>query len=137
MNSLVNVSEGAFLALHGLAYIARHAQERISVKKLAEGLQASEAHLAKVFQKLSKADIVRSVRGPAGGFVLNREPSEISFLEIIEVIESKIRLNGCPFGKKECAFRNCILSNKLNEISQEIYDYYQNMKLTDLMEKST
>jgi Rrf2 family protein len=137
MNSLVNVSEGAFLALHGLAYIARHASERISVKKLAEELQASEAHLAKVFQKLSKADIVRSVRGPTGGFILNREPSEISFLEIIEVIDSKIRLNGCPFGKKECAFQNCIFSNKLNEISQEIYDYYQNMKLTDLMEKST
>lgn len=133
MNSLVNVSEGAFLAFHGMAYIARQMPERVSVKKLAEVLQASEAHLAKVFQKLSKAELVRSARGPTGGFVLNRTPQEISFLEILETIESKVHLNGCPFGKINCAFQSCIFSNELNRISQEIYSVFQNMKLADLV----
>ncbi|MBN1327568.1 MAG: Rrf2 family transcriptional regulator [Candidatus Cloacimonetes bacterium] len=131
MNSLVNVSEGAFLALHGMAYIAQHKPERVSVKKLSEILQASEAHLAKVFQKLSKAELVKSVRGPAGGFILNRPPEEITFLEILETIESKVKLNGCPFGKVNCAFQSCIFSQELSRISQEIYGVFKDMKLSD------
>ncbi|MCF7792500.1 MAG: Rrf2 family transcriptional regulator [Candidatus Cloacimonetes bacterium] len=131
MNSLVNISEGAFLAFHGLAYMAQQTPQRVSVKKLAEVLQASEAHLAKVFQKLSKAELVNSVRGPAGGFTLNRAPEEINFLEILETIESKVRLNGCPFGKVNCAFKTCIFNTELNRISQEIYNTFKNMKLSE------
>ena len=132
MNNLVNVSEGSYLALHGLAYIAQHAPQRVTVKKLAEVLQASEAHLAKVFQKLSKADLVNSVRGPAGGFELNMNPEEITFLNIFETIEGKVTLGGCPFGKIHCAFQSCIFNQELNRISKDIYDTFNNMKLSDL-----
>lgn len=131
MNSLVNVSEGAYLALHGLAYIAEKRPDRISVKKLSEVLNASEAHLAKVFQKLSKADLVTSVRGPSGGFVLSKEASEISFLDIYEVIDGKIILSGCPFGKKKCPFNSCIFNSELNKISSSIYDSFKKIKLSD------
>lgn len=131
MKSLVNVSEGAYLALHGLAYIAQKIPARVSVKKLAEILHASEAHLAKVFQKLSKAELVKSVRGPAGGFELNRPAEEITFLNIYETIEGEVKLGGCPFGKIHCAFSTCIFNQELNRISQDIYDTFKNMKLSD------
>ena len=131
MNNLVNVSEGSYLALHGLAYIAQHESDRLSVKKLAEVLHASEAHLAKVFQKLSKADLVKSVRGPAGGFELNKPAEEVNFLEIYEIIEGKVKLGGCPFGKINCAFQSCIFNTELTRISQDIYDTFKNMKLSD------
>ncbi len=131
MKSLVNVSEGAYLALHGLAYIAQNTPERVSVKKMAEVLHASEAHLAKVFQKLSKAELVKSVRGPAGGFELNKSTEEVNFLQIYEIIEGKVNLGGCPFGKISCAFQSCIFNQELNRISQDIYDTFKNMKLSD------
>lgn len=131
MNNLVNVSEGSYLALHGLVYIAQHTPERVNMKKLAEVLHASEAHLAKVFQKLSKADLVYSVRGPAGGFELVKEPEEITFLNIFEIIEGEVKLGGCPFGKIHCAFQTCIFNTKLNRISKDIYDTFKDMKLSD------
>lgn len=131
MNSLVNISEGAFLAFHGLAYIAQQTPQRVSVKKLAEVLHASEAHLAKVFQKLSKADLVSSVRGPKGGFELKHKPEDISFLKIFEIIEGKVKLGGCPFGKIHCAFKTCIFNQELTRISQNIYDTFRGMKLSD------
>jgi len=131
MKSLVNVSEGAYLALHGLAYIAQNTPERVSVKKLAEILHASEAHLAKVFQKLSKAELVKSVRGPAGGFELKASAEDLDFLQIYEIIEGKVTLGGCPFGKLGCAFQTCIFNQELNRISQDIYDTFKNMKLSD------
>ncbi len=131
MKSLVNVSEGAYLALHGLAYIAQETPKRVSVKKLAEVLHASEAHLAKVFQKLSKAELVKSVRGPAGGFKLNRSAEKINFMQIYEVIEGEVKLNGCPLNKINCAFQSCIFNQELNRISRDIYDTFKNMKLSD------
>ena len=129
--SLVNLSEGASLALHGLALIAKNQPLRMNMKVLAEELNASQAHLAKVFQKLSKAGLVKSVRGPAGGFELDKPAKEISFIEIYEIIEGKVILGECPFGKIHCAFQTCIFSNELNRISADIYEVFKRMKLSD------
>lgn len=128
--NLVHVSEAASLALHSLALIAKNQPERMNVKVLAEKLSASQAHLAKVFQKLSKAGLVKSVRGPAGGFELNKPAEEITFLEIYEIIEGTVKLGGCPLNKPTCAFKTCIFSKELNRISKDIYHTFKKMKLS-------
>ena len=129
--SLINVSEGAFLALHGLALIAKNQPLRVNAKVLARELNASSAHLSKVFQKLGKAGLVNSVRGPAGGFELNRIPEKISFLEIYEIIEGKVVLEKCSLNKINCAFNSCIFNGKLNKISTDIYKTFKNINLSD------
>jgi Rrf2 family protein len=126
------MSEGTYLALHSLTLIAMKQPERITVKVLADELNASQAHLAKVFQTLSKAGLVNSVRGPSGGFELNKPAEEISFLEIYEIIEGKIVLGGCPSGKTRCIFQNCIFNNELNRISHDIYKTLEKTKLLEL-----
>ena len=131
MKNLVNVSEGAYLALHGLALLHQRAPQRVSVKAMAAELHASEAHLAKIFQKLHKAGIVDSVRGPAGGFFLSSGSEDSTFLDIYEIVEGKVKLGGCPFGKINCAFASCIFSGELNRLSKEIYDFFKSMKIKD------
>jgi len=130
MKSLINISEAASLALHSLAVIAARRPEKLNVKALARKLNASEAHLAKVLQKLSKAGLVRSSRGPAGGFILNRPANEISLLHIYEVIEGKVVLEDCPLGLEECLFSRCIFNDTLNRISKEIYTTLKAIKLS-------
>ncbi len=129
--NLINVSEGAYLAMHSLALIAKNQPQRLTVKHLAEKLDASQAHLAKVFQKLSKAGYVKSVRGPSGGFILNKPAEEISFLDIYQTMEGDISLGNCPLGKDKCAFERCIFSSDLHKISNEIYDTYKKITLAD------
>ena len=129
--NLLNISEGAYLAMHSLALIAGRQPQRLSVKLLAEELEASQAHLAKVFQKLSKAGLVKSVRGPAGGFVLDKPAADISFLDIYEIIEGKIAQTACPMGKGHCAFKLCIFSDDFNRISADIYETYKKITLAD------
>lgn len=129
--SLVSVSEGASLALHSLVLVAKNQPNRMNVKVLADELDASRAHLAKVFQKLSKAGLVKSVRGPAGGFELSKPAKDISFLEIYEIMEGKVILGGCPLGKTKCSFEKCIFTSKMNEISVEIYKSFKNISLAD------
>ncbi|MFO7896753.1 MAG: Rrf2 family transcriptional regulator [Candidatus Cloacimonadales bacterium] len=135
MSNLINMSEAGFLALHSLALIVEAQPQRLNTKELAEKLQASPAHLAKVFQKLAKADLVKSVRGPAGGIELNKAPAEITFLEIFEVIEGKVNLGGCFLGKEKCPFEKCIFADKMSKLSAEIYQVYAQLKLSDFEDK--
>ena len=129
--SLINISEGASLALHSLVLVAKEPSSRKTVKQLAEKLNASQAHLAKVFQKLSKAGLVHSTRGPSGGVELNKSASEISFLQIYEIIEGKVSVNSCQFDKSDCNFRECIFDDKLYKISLDILNTLEHIKLSD------
>lgn len=133
MSSLVNISEGSSLALHGMAIVAIKSPERVNVKSLARVLDASEAHLAKIFQRLTKAGFVSSVRGPAGGFVLAKEASEISLLDIYEAIEGTVNLHYCPLGKDKCQFTHCIFGKKLNDASEKIYSDLKSINLASFM----
>jgi len=134
MSHLINISEAASLALHGLAIVAQKNPNKVNAKYLAEKLNASEAHLAKIFQRLSKSGLIKSFRGPSGGFVLNKPAEEISFLDIFEIIESKVILNDCPLDKVGCTFENCIFGDALKDISQSIYHTFKNIKLSDFTE---
>ncbi len=129
--NLINLSEGAYLAMHSLALVAKSQPERLTVKHLAEELDASQAHLAKVFQTLHKAGFVDSVRGPAGGFILKKPAEEISFLDIYEAMEGPVNLGHCPFGKTKCAFHNCIFTKDIHRISADIYQTYKRIRLSD------
>ncbi len=129
--NLVNISEGVSLALHSMVLIASNNPELMTVKTLAEELNASQAHLAKVFQKLSRAGLVNSVRGPAGGVGLGRTAENISFLDIYEIMEGKAELSSCPLNKPHCAFEKCIFSNELNRISNDTYNTFKKIKLSD------
>ncbi len=130
MNHLVNLSEAASLGFHGLALIAREAPRRLNTREAAGILGVSEAHLAKVFQTLVKAELITSRRGPAGGFVLNRSPGEISFLQVYEAVESPVTLSHCPAGGRECGFSTCIFGGEMNRINREILDLLKDIKLS-------
>ncbi len=133
MSSLVNISEGASLALHGMAIVAIKAPDRINIKTLSETLDASTAHLAKIFQRLSKAGFVKSIRGPAGGFELAKAATAITLLDIYEAIEGKVNLEYCPLGKDKCQFTHCIFGEKLNQASENIYNDLKDIQLSSFM----
>ncbi len=82
MATTLRISEAATLALHATALIGS-SPTRLSAHEMAERLNVSEAHLAKVLQRLAHAGLVRSVRGPHGGFMLARAGSEITLLEVV------------------------------------------------------
>ncbi len=131
MNSLLNISEGTSLAFHGLAMMAEKSPERLNVKVLAKALDASEAHLAKVMQRLNKAGMISSVRGPSGGFILNKAPQEIDFLQIYEIIESSVNLAGCPLGKATCSQKRCIFDGTMQNLNKQIYSALKQIRLSD------
>ncbi len=128
MAKIVNLSEAASIGLHAIILIAK-SKEPLNVIKIAERTESSKHHVAKVLQRLVKENYLRSQRGPAGGFLLNKKPEEINLLEIYESIEGKHEMRKCPLGKQICPFDKCIINNITNKMTQEFTEYLQSQRL--------
>ncbi len=135
MAKLVHFSEAASLALHAMVLIAK-ADNHINVSSLASEMGASRNHLAKVLQQLVKYNFLKSVRGPSGGFVLNKPPDQISVLEIYEAIEGSIDLPECPLDRKVCPFDKCLMNGLVTDVTMQFKKYFQEQTLEDFVTRS-
>jgi len=132
MSNIVQLSEAASLAIHSMVIIAK-SDKIINASTIADVTGSSRNHLAKVMLTLAKLGFVKSLRGPSGGFVLARDPKDVSLLEIYEAIEGKIFIPKCPLDKQVCPFDSCILNNVLNKVTSEIVEFFASKKLSDYL----
>jgi len=131
---ILNITEAANLALHSLVFLANHQDDwPISTARAAAPFSASEAHLNKVFQRLKKSGLVDSVRGPRGGFVLAREPREITLLEIFEAMDGPLPREHCLLGRQACTLDSCIFGNLLPTIHGMVSEHFSKTTLADLI----
>jgi len=133
MSSPIQFSEATSIAIHSMVYIASNKEDKHGIKKIAGMIGASEAHLAKVLQRLSKMGLLKSVTGPKGGFSLAKTSEEITLLEIYEAIEGPMHLTGCPLNRQVCPFTNCIFQGLLGNVTKQIKEYFENRRLVDLI----
>jgi len=123
MSGLVKVSDAASLGLHAAVLLATRTGTFVPAVRMAEELGVSQAHLAKVLQWLARAGIVRSVRGPHGGFALARNPGAISLAEVFEAIEGPLTPGGCLLGRPACDGTKCIFGGLLAKVETEVGRY--------------
>jgi len=125
---IINISEATALALHALIYLEAQDNERVTTHEMAEGFKASEAHLAKVMQRLVKAGYVESVRGPGGGFRPAAECGSITFHDIYELFEGPLGRHVCLFNKPVCN-GHCIMGDLLHDVQKLVSSYMKNTTL--------
>ena len=118
MAKIFSMSEAASIGIHSMVLIAR-AENGINAVKIAEITGLSKNHISKVLQRLVKNDMLKSVRGPAGGFTLKKLPDSISLLDVYESIEGSIEITDCPLAHDICGFENCIMGTIVNKMSIE------------------
>lgn len=131
MANMLKISEAASLALHTMALLATSQGTTRATWEIAKTLRVSEAHLAKVLQRLGRAGLVKSQRGPGGGFSLGRDPESISLLEVYEATEGPLDPPGCLLGRPACN-GSCILGGLLDQVGAEIRTYFAQTRLSDL-----
>jgi len=132
MSGVVKLSEAASIALHAMTLLALRADEYVSVKDLASRLPVSETHLAKVLQRLVKAGLVTSVRGPGGGFTLHADPRGTTLLQIYEAIEGKLEVAECMFSQRPESCGACILDDALAEANRIVHARLARTRLSQL-----
>lgn len=99
----MKLTRGADYATLGILYLARQPRDKVVlIGEIAAAQSVPESYLAKIFQDLAKAGLVRSHRGARGGFTLARSPQEITLLQVIEAVEGPVALNRCLDAREGC-----------------------------------
>lgn len=81
--------------------------EVISSKELSENLIITQNMVLKIGRKLQEADVVRVVSGVQGGFYLSKKPEQIKLLDIINIMESTVKINRCLEADEFCSRKYC------------------------------
>jgi len=132
MSSTLKISEAASLALHTTVLLAANPDRLLSTGEIAHTLGVSEAHLAKVLQRLAHVGLVKSIRGPKGGFKLGRAGEKIALLDVYQAIEGPLGSGTCLLGKRVCRGKSCVLGGLLGAVNKQVRDYLSKTKLSEL-----
>ena len=134
MAGLLRISEAFALAFHAMVYLV--AEERtvpVSAAELARTFKVSEAHLAKVLQRLARLGLLSSKRGPRGGFSLSCKPEEVTLLDIHQAVDGPLDVNTCLLKDHICAPGSCIMEKLVKTVYDEVHDRLARTRLSDLM----
>ena len=121
----------ASLAVHALGLMALKPDQPLSARSIARSFNVSEAHLAKILQRLVKVGLLHSVRGTKGGFTLAGSSEETTLLEVFTAIEGPLAQPDCEFGVPLCDGRSCVLGNVVAEANQLLLDYLTRTSLRE------
>ncbi len=99
----MKLTRGGEYGIRGVLYLAQQDNGKVSMLSgIAKAQDVPPRFLAKIFQALAKAGIVKSHRGAKGGFSLARMPADVTMKDVIEAIEGPIFLNVCLMSPGEC-----------------------------------
>ena len=110
----------------------------VSLRDISLRQSISLLYLEQIFLRLKKNNIVKSVRGTNGGYVLKRDPKNIKLSEIFQALDQKVKTVGCKKeSKKGCNGKSskCITHNLWDELDLHINSFFENKKLGDLVKK--
>ena len=120
-------------AMYDLAL--NYGNEPISLKSIAERQEISEYYLEQLMAILRKAGLVRSVRGAYGGYMLTRDPSEITVGDVLRALEGPIGIVDCVLEQdaiKCLKYENCISRIVWEKIRDSIINTIDSITLLDM-----
>ena len=127
-------------AVMAMADLASYSNKRpISLSEISIRQRISLSYLEQLFLKLKKKELVKSVRGSNGGYILVKPASEIKLSNIIFAVDEKIKTLNCKKdSKKGCNHKSmkCITHNLWDDLEQHINSFFEKVKLEDLVNKN-
>lgn len=102
------LSNASQYAIRSILYLAMYSNndQKIGVKKMADALETPKPFLAKLLQKLSRDELVTSLKGPTGGFYLTDQNLEKSVWDVINCIDGTEKFDQCFLGLSKCSDKN-------------------------------
>ena len=128
----MKLSQAAELAVRGIQVLAqRHGDKPVPLDAICAARDLPKQYLVKIFALLARADLVMPIRGKHGGYLLSREPKDITLLEIIEAVEGPIAINRCQEDPPKCDQEECPVRPVWEDIQQVLHDKLSAVTLAD------
>ncbi len=103
------------------------------VKRIAQEEGIPSHFLAKILQQLARKGLLRSSKGPTGGFNLRRKPEEVSLMNIVEALDGLNDYEKCASGLSECTDdMPCGMHDKWKLLRERIIDYLEHTSIADV-----
>ena len=129
-------SKGRY-AVMALADLAKfNSTNPVSLRDISLRQGISLDFLEQIFSQLKKHEIVKSIRGTNGGYILNKEPIDIKIANILNAVDEEVKTVKCKKeSKKSCNGKTtkCITHNLWDELQNHINDFFENKNLRDLI----
>jgi len=129
------LSNASKYAIRAVTYIVLYKKNNIvNSKFLSQKLDIREPFLAKILQKLSKKEILKSYRGISGGFMLNKNPYDIYFIDIIKIFDGLNVFSDCVLGMRICTKSKenrdkCPFRTKVDPLLKDLYNIYSTVSI--------
>ena len=110
----------------------------VSLKDISLRQNISLSYLEQLFSKLKNRKLVKSVRGPLGGYVLEKTPKDIKISNIIFAVDEEVKTLNCnKDSKKSCQGKSvrCITHHLWVDLEQHINDFFDSTNLGDLIKQ--
>ena len=127
----------AVMALADIANFDR--QNPVSLRDISLRQNISLVYLEQIFSKLKKNNIVKSIRGTNGGYILTRDPGQIKLSNIFSAVDEKVKTLQCKReSKKGCngKLTKCITHNLWDDLEMHINDFFDKKNLGDLLKNN-
>ena len=132
-------SKGRY-AVMALADLAKfNSVNPVSLRDISLRQGISLDFLEQIFSKLKKYNIVKSIRGTNGGYILNKKPEEIKLANILSAVDEEVKTVQCKKeSKKGCNSKTtkCITHNLWDQLDQHINNFFEKVKLQDLVKRN-
>lgn len=123
-------------AIFDIAY--NYGGQPVQVKDISKRQRISPRYLEQIFQRLKRADVLKSKRGPQGGYYLAKKPNEITVGDILRATEGSLQLVFCTTVKKikKCdLMERCVTRSIWEEMGQRMTKYLDSVTIQDLCKK--
>ncbi len=124
-------------AVTAMLDLAVHAEEKpVTLQDISTRQSISLSYLEQLFAKLKRANLVKSARGPGGGYQLKRPTGEIAIAMVIDAVNENTDVTAC--GKKaDCNDgKTCIAHDLWCELSDQIHSFLSGVTLQSVIEKN-
>lgn len=135
MNKMNKKIEYALMALKFIYDSTVLSSDRlISAKDVSEATRAPYEVVARVLQALSSHGILRAEYGVSGGYALVKELSQVSILELMEILEGSKELTKCLGSDQDCELiGSCSILAPIKKLNSKVKEFYQSISLAEVL----
>lgn len=128
------ISGTAQYAIRAVVHVALHGQdEPVRVDAIAEALEVPRNYLSKTLHALARAGVLRSGRGPRGGFQLAGEPRALTLAQVTAPFDD-VGTRRCLLGRTTCNWKNpCSVHPRWEAVSLSLQEFFRTTTVADLL----
>lgn len=131
-------TKGRYAVMAMVDLAANSEGKPVSLAEIAERQEISLSYLEQLFGKLRRGELVKSVRGPGGGYLLSRSPGETRVSDIVVAVDEPLRATRCEIGSSVGCLSNsgrCLTHDLWEELGNQIHMFLSSVSLEDVIAK--